>query len=64
MLVKIRHHFADPLADNAVQAALFLERRIRLQVTKIDRSLLRVEDHLDDAITLVHRIEQVAVACL
>ena len=57
VLFQIGDHFAYPFSLRAVHAGKCLERRIHLQIAVINRLVVRVENHFDNAIAFIHRIE-------
>ena len=61
-LLQVRQYFAHPLAGYPLHTRLRREGRVGRDEGVVDRLLVRIEDHLDDAIALVHRVEQVPVA--
>ena len=53
---------AHPATRLGMESGMFKERGVHFPITKIHRLFVFVENHLDDAITLVHRIKQIEIA--
>ena len=64
VLLVVLREFAHPLAHRVGQAGLAREGRVDLDGAVVDRLLLPVELHLDDAEVGVDRLEERAVALL
>ena len=59
-----RDNFIYPFVHHVAHAGKLPERRIGRQIPPVDRLIVFVENHFDDAIALVHRVEQSAIALI
>jgi hypothetical protein len=62
--IEVGHQLASGLPDRLMQPGQLLERGVRLQKAVVDRSVLVVEQHLDDAEAGIERGEEGAEASL
>ena len=58
MLLVLRRDLAHQPPLGVLDAGLLLERRVHFQEAVVVRSVLLVEDHFDNAVAFVHRLEQ------
>ena len=64
MFFNVGEEFEYPFSQRAVHAGEGLKRRVYFQVAVIDRLVVYIENHFNNAIAFVHRIKQISVALL